>query len=122
MSQVVITKAYVGQYPDPIGFEAGEPIDVGRSDPEFPEWHWCRNQHGKEGWVHHSYLSARQGAATGARRYSAKELTVSAGAVATELERVGGWLLVQLADGSIGWLPESHARGVRRQSKNRSRE
>lgn len=104
----VIT-AYEAQYRDPIRFEIGDAVTVGKADTEFVGWYWCRNASGKEGWVHRRFLSALQGDAIGVRPYSAKELTLEAGATAELLEHLDGWLFVRLADGTLGWLPESHA-------------
>lgn len=112
MSCIEVTQDYRGQYDDPIEFRAGEPIEVGREDPEFRGWYWCRSPRGKQGWVHQSFLSATQGAVTALRDYSALELTLVAGVSAEVLERLDGWLRVRLADGAEGWLPESHVKAV----------
>ncbi len=112
MSRIEVTQDYRGQYDDPIEFRAGELVTVGKEDPEYCGWYWCRSQQGKQGWVHHSYLATTQAASTAARDYSARELTVTAGATAELLERVDGWLRVRLDDGIIGWLPESHVKTI----------
>ena len=52
---IVVCEAYTAKYADPITFRAGDIVEVERSDPEFPEWYWCRAG-GQEGWVHASYL------------------------------------------------------------------
>lgn len=109
MVRLSITTAYQAQYSDPIRFEAGEPISVGRADTEFDGWYWCRSASGKEGWVHQRFLSALRGEAVGVASYTARELTVAPGSTAELLEQLGGWLFVRLADGTLGWLPESHA-------------
>ena len=75
-SRVVILEAYKARYRDPIAFRAGQTVDVQRADPDFPEWFWCRGPHGKEGWVHFSYLSQTTGQAAAVRDYSAQELTI----------------------------------------------
>jgi SH3-like domain-containing protein len=54
----------MAQYADPIAFRAGETVEVGHADAEFPEWLWCRGPDAKEGWVHSSFLSHTTGRAS----------------------------------------------------------
>ncbi len=107
MEHFVVASAYTAAYPDPIAFEAGEPVEVQKHDDEFPGWYWCRSGAGREGWVHRSCLEREMGMTQGLRNYSARELTVDTGAKGAVLERLDGWLYVELQDGSRGWLPES---------------
>jgi SH3-like domain-containing protein len=107
---VEITKAYTSQYPDPICFEAGVPVQVGRGDAEFPGWFWCRAQSGREGWVHHSFLAATAGTTTSLRAYSARELTVAVGERGTLIHSLDGWAYIRLDGGAEGWVPEGHIR------------
>ena len=64
-SRVLVRAAYVAQYPDPVAFRAGETVEVGDPDTDFPEWFWCRGPDAKEGWVHSSFLSRTTGRADG---------------------------------------------------------
>ena len=57
---MLVHAAYTAQYADPIAFRAGERVEVGHADAEFPEWFWCRRPDAKEGWVHCSFLSSRR--------------------------------------------------------------
>lgn len=107
MTRVRTTTAYRAQYDDPIGFDAGENVEVGRADAEFAGWYWCRDARGRQGWVHRSFLSALQGQAYALQAYTARELTLEAGVEADLLQRLDGWLFVRCSDGTIGWLPES---------------
>ena len=104
---VEVIKTYQAQYSDPISFDAGTTVEVERSDPEFPNWFWCRAPSGKEGWVHRSFLAATLGT-TGIRPYSARELSVSGGERGALLESLDGWARIRLDSGEEGWLPESH--------------
>jgi len=101
-SRVLVRVLYVAQYPDPVAFRAGETVEVGPPDAEFPEWFWCRGPDAKEGWVHSSFLSRTTGRATCARDYSAKELTVEAGATGRVIHLLGEWAYLQLDDGTCG--------------------
>jgi SH3-like domain-containing protein len=103
-----VARTYKSQYPDPICFDAGVPVQVERGDGEFPGWFWCRTQTGKEGWVHHSFLAGRDGTTTSVLAYSAKELTVMGGERATLINLLDGWAYIRLDDGREGWIPESH--------------
>lgn len=105
---VEITKAYTSKYPDPICFAAGAELNVGRCDPEFPGWFWCRSSNGTEGWVHRSFLAAWAGMTTSLLAYTAMELTVTGGERGALLQSLDGWTYLRLDDGSEGWIPESH--------------
>jgi SH3-like domain-containing protein len=105
---VAVTKAYTAQYSDPICFDAGEAVQVERSDPEYPGWFWCRATSGKEGWVHRSFLAACAGTTTSVRAYSARELTVADGERGALLETLEGWVCIRLDTGDEGWIPQGH--------------
>jgi SH3-like domain-containing protein len=106
---VEVTTAYTAQYPDPICFDAGVEVEVGRCDPESPGWFWCRAPSGKEGWVHHSFLAASAGTTTSLRAYTARELTVAVGERGTLIRSLDGWLYIRLDAGGEGWIPQSYA-------------
>ena len=109
---IEITTTHTSQYPDPICFAAGEAVQVGRSDPQYPGWLWCRASSGKEGWVHHSFLAAQQGTTTSTHAYTARELTVAGGERGTLIRDLDGWVYVRLETGEEGWVPQSHTRPV----------
>jgi hypothetical protein len=109
---IEVTQAYRAQFSDPISFAAGETVEVGKADTEFPEWLWCRSSSGKEGWVHRSFLADLTGSTTGTQDYSARELSVTGGERGMTLESLGGWVYVQLESGEKGWLPQSHVRTI----------
>jgi hypothetical protein len=108
-NRVLIIRPYAAKYARPIEFGAGDKVLVHRPDTEYIGWHWCSNATGVEGWVHESYLSSTQGAATGVRQYSAAELTVTEGDQGIVLDRLDGWLYLELDDASKGWVPEANA-------------
>jgi len=104
--KVMVREAYAAQYRDPIAFRRGDLIQVQRADAEFTEWLWCRGPDGKEGWVHRSFLSQPSGQAVAVSDYSAKELTVAAGAEARMIRILDGWAFVELDGSEVGWVPE----------------
>jgi len=100
-----VLRAYKPQYPDPIEFRAGESIQVGKRDTEWPEFVWATDPRGRSGWVHQDRLSAHAGLALATRGYSARELEAEAGARVQLLEEAGGWWWVEDERGRRGWLP-----------------
>jgi SH3-like domain-containing protein len=112
MKSVVVTRTHSATYADPISFVKGERVEVGKADTEFPNWYWCRNGSGKEGWVHASLLVATTRQTVAACNYNAQELTVAAGQEATVLKQLDGWLYVRLGGGDEGWIPESCVRSA----------
>ncbi len=111
-TMLLVTRAYVAQYADPIAFRVGDRVTVHRADTEYLGWHWCTNDLGKEGWVHESYLSGVQGEVTGIRDYTAAELSVAEADRVIFLDRSNGWVYVERGDGARGWIPESHVSPV----------
>jgi hypothetical protein len=48
---VRVVRAYTAQYTDPITVRAGDRVEVGANDPEFPGWWWCIGPDYRAGWV-----------------------------------------------------------------------
>ena len=107
VKRVVVVEAHSATYADPISIMQGESVEVESPDSKFPTWYWCRNDAGKKGWVHESFLAATTGQTVGIRSYNARELTVAVGVEAVAVEQLGGWLYVRLNGGEEGWIPES---------------
>lgn len=108
--QAEIITPYTSQYPDAIRFAAGETVQVGRGDEEFPGWYWCHTPAGGEGWVHRSFLDGIVGEAIAVADYSADELSVREGQRGEFIHRLDGWACLRLDSGEQGWIPESHLR------------
>ncbi len=104
--QVVrVVADYERCYPDPLTVSAGERVQVGRRDEEWPGYVWCTAGAGRAGWVPERYLE--QSGSEGVLRcdYSARELSVRAGELLTvELEE-SGWVWARNAAGESGWVP-----------------
>ena len=95
------------QYLDPITVRAGDRVQVGRDDPEFPGWRWCTGPDGRAGWVPEDLLQRDGATATMARDYTARELDVRAGLDVVLGESMHGWVWATDADGRSGWIPLS---------------
>ena len=104
-----ITVEYRSQYPNPITVTAGERLQVGVEDREFPGWKWCKAADGREGWVPSELLSGEGREAKILEDYSARELAVSAGEEVLVESCRREWLLVRNARGERGWIPASNA-------------
>jgi SH3-like domain-containing protein len=103
-----VTKEYRVQYTNPIAVSAGELVQVGPEDVDFPGWKWCKGSDGREGWVPVELLSGGPKQATVLEDYSARELAVKPGEqVVVEASR-HSWLLVRNVRNERGWIPASH--------------
>jgi hypothetical protein len=94
----IITE-YEAEYPDPIVVAAGETVQVGDEDKEFPGWKWCRASDEREGWVPVELISTQDKGARVLEDYSARELSVKPGEEVTIEEARHAWLLVRNAQG-----------------------
>lgn len=103
--RAVTIRGYTATYADPISFNAGETVQVGRQDDEWPTFLWCISQAGKSGWTPLPYLDRRGSQAIARRDYDAIELTVAAGDQLTLEEELGGWYWAAAEDGRRGWVP-----------------
>jgi uncharacterized protein YgiM (DUF1202 family) len=111
-NKVRIIAAYEPEYLNPIEVAAGETIQVGDEDQEFPGWKWCRASDEREGWVPVELISTHDEEAKVVEDYSARELSVKPGEEVAIEEARHGWLLVRNARGQRGWIPGSHAHEV----------
>src|SRR5438093_13301542 len=92
------------EYPDPLRVAAGERVNVGREDAEFPGWKWCKPSDGREGWVPAELLSNEGAETTVLQAYSARELAVRPGEEVIVEESRHEWLLVRNALEERGWM------------------
>ena len=102
-----VIRAYAAQYPDPITVRAGDPVDVGVDDPEFPGWRWCTGPDGRTGWVPEQLVRQEGRRGFMLRDYTARELTVGPGAEVVAGETMAGWTWVTTTDGRSGWVPNT---------------
>ena len=105
MARATVLRDYRSQYAQPIAFVAGESVQLGQRDSEWPEFIWATDPRGNSGWVHERYLDRDHGTAIAIRDYSARELDAEAGQVLELVEEAGGWWWAKNNDGAQGWLP-----------------
>jgi SH3-like domain-containing protein len=96
---------YTAQYRNPITVRAGDRVQVGRDDPEYPGWRWCTGPDGREGWVPEEFIKRQGEEGVMLRDYTAQELDVRAGAEVSLGEATHGWVWATDAEGRAGWIP-----------------
>ncbi|MEO0824557.1 MAG: SH3 domain-containing protein [Cyanobacteria bacterium J06635_15] len=79
--QVKVIEEYRTPDHDPITFAAGEAVDVGHRDDEYPGWIWAKAKSSNHGWVPESILKIDSlgSQAIALEAYSAKELNTYSG-------------------------------------------
>jgi hypothetical protein len=92
-------------YPDPITMRAGDVLQLGQRDDEYPGWIWCTARDGRAGWVPAAYLDVAGDAGVARRDYRAVELRAGAGEVVVVSAEESGWAWVVNARGEAGWVP-----------------
>ncbi len=97
---------YQAAYPNPLILAAGESVQTGRRDPQFPGWVWCTNNSGQGAWVPEKYLDLHGETGIARQDYSSAELTVCAGEPLTLLKFESGWYWTRNRAGQTGWVPE----------------
>jgi hypothetical protein len=97
---------YQAAYPNPLILAAGEAVQTGRRDPEFPGWVWSTNRAGQSAWVPENILDLHGETAVARQGYSSAELTVRAGEQITLLKFERGWFWASNSSNQSGWVPE----------------
>ena len=96
------------QTPDrpPLQLVAGERVDVGDRDSEWPEFVFVTASHGT-GWVPARHLSTTFGTAVVRIAYDTTELPTHVGDVLEVVaeDLTSGWLWCRAHDGGEGWVP-----------------
>jgi SH3-like domain-containing protein len=100
-----LRRDYRTQYHDPVGFAAGDTVQVGERDREWPEYLWVTDADGRSGWVHQRYLDSDRGSAHAMHDYTARELDAEAGQRVALIDEAGGWWWCENEHGAQGWLP-----------------
>ena len=107
-----VSRAYRSAYPEPIAGKAGDALELGGRDDQWPAFVWAKAASGREGWVPDAYLEITGSSGRLTRDYVARELTLEDGAVVEVLEETGGWAWCRSDDGELGWLPLTHLASV----------
>ncbi|KEQ17740.1 SH3 domain-containing protein [Endozoicomonas numazuensis] len=108
MKTVKVLEDYQASFPDPVTFNEGDNLTLGKSDEEFPGWIWVTVSSGKEGWAPLPLirrLSQKQG--TAIEDYTARELNIKAGEELKILRELNAWAWVENRVKESGWVPVS---------------
>lgn len=108
MPRAIVTSAYRTQYPLPVEFAAGESVQLGQRDSEWPQFIWATDPRGISGWVHERWLDIDDSVARATRDYSARELDAQSGEMLELIEEAGGWWWARNSAGTSGWVPTRH--------------
>jgi len=106
--QVRVTSEHKTNYPNPIRFERGERVRLGRRDTQYSGWIRVTTADGNEGWAPEQFVdreSGKDGIAN--RTYSARELDTKVGQPLTVHAEINEWYWVETEDGDLGWVPKT---------------
>jgi hypothetical protein len=105
MKHIVIS-SYKSQYPNPIGFQSGDHVEIGKRDDEFPGWVWVTTSDGNQGWAPSESLNFTNDGqkAIANHSYSARELNTKKGELLTLLFELAGWGWVVNEHNESGWV------------------
>lgn len=111
---VMVVEAHSSNYPNPIAFEPGHLLRLGRLDDEFPGWIWVTTPDGNEGWAPVQLIHTEPTLPVGKaiQAYSARELNTNQGEILTVLEEMNRWYRVRRQTGEVGWVPVKTVRPI----------
>ena len=110
VKKAIVLKTYTSSNPDPIEFNQGALLTLGKRDPQWPGWIWCTNAAGKSGWVPEKYLLLQNQTALALLNYCARELSVDLNTILNVFDEESGWYWVETMDGETGWVPADQLR------------
>jgi hypothetical protein len=113
MRSVVAITAHEISKRAPIRVVAGDQVEVGERDTDWPEFVFVTAEHGA-GWVPARHLSTDSGHATVIEPYETTELPVQPGQVVQVLEEdlESGWVWCRDDSRREGWVPMRAVRHV----------
>jgi SH3-like domain-containing protein len=105
--KVTVIEEHISNYPNPITFEPGETLQLGKQDTEFEGWIRVTTKDGNEGWAPIQYIEFEAGASQGDAKcsYNANELNTKLSEPLSVLTELNGWYLVSNEQGEVGWVP-----------------
>ena len=103
-----VIKDYGASDPDPLVISAGEELQVGKNDTNWPAFVRCTNRAGNEGWVPEDFIKREGDVAIARVEYSAVELTVKCGETLILEQEAGGWYWATNQTGQSGWVPAEY--------------
>ncbi len=103
----IVQTAHTSNYPNPIGFRAGDRVVLGIQDDEYPGWIRVTTQDGNQGWAPIQYLQIDEAGKTAIAKqdYSARELDTRIGEQVILHSELNGWGWVENEHKECGWLP-----------------
>ena len=105
MKTITVIKSHKSSYPNPISFEKGDPLSVGRRDDEYDGWVRVTTMDGNEGWAPEQYVKLFSGQWVAIENYNAKELNTTVGEKLLILRELNEWAWVKNSDEMCGWIP-----------------
>ena len=103
----IVQTAHTSNYPNPIGFRAGDHVVLGIRDVEYPGWIRVTTQDGNQGWAPIQYLQIGEVGKTSIAKqdYSARELDTRIGEQVILHSELTGWGWVENEHKECGWVP-----------------
>lgn len=104
---VVVIQPHVSTFPNPISFEPGQRVQLGRRDTEYGGWIFVTTADGNEGWAPEQYIASTDNPSVGIARcrYNAFELDTQLHEQLDVISELNKWYLVRNRAGQEGWIP-----------------
>ena len=105
--QALVKVSHKTVYPNPISFEKGESLALGRIDTEYSGWVRTTTTDGNEGWAPVEYIEISQCKSKGTAicSYNAFELDTFVNEKLTVLTELNEWYFIENTEGKKGWVP-----------------
>jgi hypothetical protein len=105
--KVIVIKEHISNYPNPIAFEQGETLQLGKHDTEFKGWIRVTTSDENEGWAPIQYIEFGSGSSQGIAQcsYNAHELNTKLSETLSVITELNGWYLVSNEQDDVGWVP-----------------
>jgi hypothetical protein len=109
MTRIRVVRDYRGHCANPILFEIGDIVTVGKRGIRWPAFVRTITADGNAGWAPADWLRPiGNGLATASHRFLAKEVNASAGEEGHVVRSYGGWSWIVLDSEGYGWIPDTH--------------
>ncbi|MBN2601381.1 MAG: hypothetical protein JXR87_05275, partial [Candidatus Marinimicrobia bacterium] len=106
-----VIKTYQSPYPNPVIFNKGDSVIIGKEFHDIPDWKdwvWCKYKTGCRAWIPKQYLVISGNLGILNRDYNARELSVEPGEIISIFEIINGFGMAEKSDGDKGWVPLNH--------------
>lgn len=105
----IVFQKYESCYPNPLILKVGDKVKILKKEtnPEWPDWFFCKTIDNNEGWISIKYISGTVGEVEITKPYNATELTVEPGEDLIQLKEEGGWVWCRNSLGHEGWVPKN---------------